>query len=231
MSDSMHQQAPAQVAQTTAAPAPATSTRASGPLLLLAAASAALLAFQIYDKAAMPFHGDTVTAAEMKARVEEWREVQALQINLPAYAFSPATIVNRAREAFGQGTPATVAATSSLAGDLVAAGLNAADIELLHQHVANGDLRFCRLAIADGNVYDGDRIRIQTFGGKIPEGAEGLTIEIDLPAFARNVPVPCGSMVTITAIADGRGGGVVADIAGRRAPVLKINERVNLQAR
>ena len=248
-----HAHAQQQQQQTTAAssiatPAQATPAGLQAALLIAAAASIALLAYQITTKAT-PFYGDVVTRAEAAERAREWAVFTAAPVPLLQYSAGADRRDNLtdAMTQFGQrflgvDMPAAVrarvpaAAVSSislteLVNDLSAAGMTEAQAAEIATHARQNNARLCRMPINDGNVVDGDRVRVTTSGGAIPPGAAGLQFEFDLAALVRFVPVPCGASVKIAAVTDGRGGGVVLDVAGKRASVLEVGKSLEFKVR
>jgi len=233
----------------TVAAARENSSRNSAPLYIVAAASIALLSYQIVDKA-IPFYGDVLTRSEIAERAREWQLVSATPLALPQYSSSLATITSSAAQTLaaaaervmqrGTGTGETrfspAAAVqplnfAALAADLAAAGLSAEAAATVTANARSGTAKMCRMPIHDGNVVDGDRVVVSTSGGAIPPGASGLRFEFDLSAMPLPIPVPCGATIEIAAIADGRGGGVVLDVAGHRAKALKLSETLMFKVR
>ncbi|MCA3264981.1 MAG: hypothetical protein ING19_02835 [Azospirillum sp.] len=236
------QQQQTTAASSITAPAQATPAGLQATLLVAAAASLALLAHQIATKA-ITFYGDVVTRAEAAERAREWATFTAQPIALTAYSAGAerreaiAGVANRflgvdlSAAAARAGAVAAGASFTELLDDLQVAGMTEADAAVIAAHARQNSARMCRMPVRDGNVADGDRVRVTTSGGAIPPGAQGLQFEFDLAALSRFIPVPCGATVKIAAVTDGRGGDVVLDVAGRRANVLKINESLEFKVR
>lgn len=225
------------------------SSRNSAPLYIVAAASIALLSYQIVDKA-VPFYGDVLTRAEIAERAREWQLVSATPLALPEYSSTASAIASSAAQTLAAAAARVMQRANgetrfsptesvriarfdfaALAADLAAAGLSAEDAATVTANARSGSAKLCRMPIQDGNVVDGDRVVVSTSGGAIPPGASGLRFEFDLSTMPFPIPVPCGATIEIAAIADGRGGGVVFDIAGHRAKALKLSETLTFKVR
>jgi hypothetical protein len=225
------------------------SSRNSAPLYIVAAASIALLSYQIANKA-IPFYGDVLTRSEIAERAREWQLTSVAPIALPEYSSTASALSSNAAQTLAAAAARVMQRANgetrfsptesvrvarfdftALAADLAAAGLSAEDAAAVTANARAGSAKMCRLPIQDGNVVDGDRVVVSTSGGAIPAGASGLRFEFDLSAMPFPIPVPCGATIEVAAIADGRGGGVVFDIAGHRAKALKTSETLTFKVR